>query len=49
MAMKSTSPKGVNLSKATGVYHDLLCFVGTSSDEIEEFMRGVAVEITNQL
>ena len=49
MGMKSISTKGVNLSEATGVYHDLLCLVGSSLDEIEEFMRRIAVEITNQL
>jgi len=39
MAMKSISPKGMHGSKPTGVYHDILHFIGTFQDEIEQFVR----------
>jgi hypothetical protein len=46
--MKSASTNRVNASEATCVYHDILCFIGAPSDEIEQFMRRIAIEITNQ-
>lgn len=49
MAMKRNPPKGIHACKPTGVYHDILCSIGTLSDEIEQLMRRTAIEIANQL
>jgi hypothetical protein len=37
--MKSMSTKGMHASEPAGVSHDILYFVGTFSDEIEQFVR----------